>query len=583
MVTRAENEAERTQFRLTIKQKLPSITQALAKEAAENTSWPLVLRTAPMAIRAMAICLVASTKQEAGAIDIKINGLDSTGKPIAQTYQYLSTNLQHCSDLGRIAFSDAQSAMNRLMNYGLEMTGTGGLIADILEIIEDPEEAKFSLRPAMESLEENAERCKDEAESIHAKFTKLLDFIMALENAAKEQAGHTSKERGSNKEKILEGEENKTAQEKEIETLTQAVKDQRIIKEKHEVELSSATATVNELAGISVLEYTPPTDGLQEPGPFQAPEFEPPPEDHIGVYGSARRFLVGDAESTRARYTEKCKTARDEHNKLVAQLQEQHNRRVTEFMEQKKRHLDIARDDAKQRLQTVKHVYENSLETLTASQSKLDALERESRKREFELAAAQQHLATLREEGMNLDTILEIIRDSIRSLSYMKACIDDMKVLFTRILDQVKASMSGPLDKFLKGLNTAILRSGNAENAREIDNLGFTNIGKRQLTEQVLRLHGKIHMISSIAKIYVGVSAKYIKPAINKMEELAVEGDEGYALKSSEFENWCKASVEEIDELAHKETENLAKDVASGIWAVAKQTLAIEAPDGATD
>ncbi|RVD86895.1 uncharacterized protein DFL_005146 [Arthrobotrys flagrans] len=162
-------------------------------------------------------------------------------------------------------------------------------------------------------------------------------------------------------------------------------------------------------------------------------------------------------------------------------------------------------------------------------------------------------------EGEEIDGILKIIKDSIKSLTFMKECIDEMKIFFASVLSDVKTSMCSPLDTFLEGVNTAIVRSGNAQNAREINNLEFTNINKRRLAEQALRLHGKIYMISNIAEIYIGVSTEYIRPALNMMERLLTADSSQYQRESSKFEKWCKESIQKIDLLSIEEAKKKKK------------------------
>jgi hypothetical protein len=56
--------------------------------------------------------------------------------------------------------------------------------------------------------------------------------------------------------------------------------------------------------------------------------------------------------------------------------------------------------------------------------------------------------------------------------------------------------------------------------------------------------------MSDISRIYVAVSSKYIKPGINKMEELALLSKAEYTLRVGGFEKWSNDTVAEIDKLA---------------------------------
>ena len=84
--------------------------------------------------------------------------------------KYFHTNLQHCSDVGRLAFLDAQKRMNKINSVARTMMEDGGSISYIVELLEDPEDAKHNLKPEMEQVRNTAKDCRENCEAIKQKF-----------------------------------------------------------------------------------------------------------------------------------------------------------------------------------------------------------------------------------------------------------------------------------------------------------------------------------------------------------------------------------------------------------------------------
>jgi hypothetical protein len=61
--------------------------------------------------------------------------------------KYFHTNLQHCSDVGRLAFLDAQRRMSTIAATAQRMIGEQGSIGYIIDLLEDPEDARYDLKP----------------------------------------------------------------------------------------------------------------------------------------------------------------------------------------------------------------------------------------------------------------------------------------------------------------------------------------------------------------------------------------------------------------------------------------------------
>lgn len=90
----------------------------------------------------------------------------------------------HCSDLGRLAFLNAQNRMNKIKSITKSMMADGGKISYIMELLEDPEDAKFNLKPAMEDVKAKAASCGDEVTHIKEKFDYWHRVINHLSTSA---------------------------------------------------------------------------------------------------------------------------------------------------------------------------------------------------------------------------------------------------------------------------------------------------------------------------------------------------------------------------------------------------------------
>jgi hypothetical protein len=84
--------------------------------------------------------------------------------------KYFHTNLQHCSDVGRLAFLDAQHGMNTIRATARGMIAEEGAIAYIVDLLEDPEDARYNLKPEINAIRGTAKKCLQQAEAITSKF-----------------------------------------------------------------------------------------------------------------------------------------------------------------------------------------------------------------------------------------------------------------------------------------------------------------------------------------------------------------------------------------------------------------------------
>lgn len=90
----------------------------------------------------------------------------------------------HCSDLGRKAFLNAQNRMNKIKSITTSMMADGGKISYIMELLEDPDDARFNLQPAMEDVQAKAAACGNEVTQIKEQFDYWHSVIYHLSTSA---------------------------------------------------------------------------------------------------------------------------------------------------------------------------------------------------------------------------------------------------------------------------------------------------------------------------------------------------------------------------------------------------------------
>ncbi len=80
------------------------------------------------------------------------------------------TNLQHCSDFGRQALLETQHNMATIRATARSLTAEEGNIGYIIELLEDPYDAKHNLKAEIDAVTASTEKCYHATKEIVAKF-----------------------------------------------------------------------------------------------------------------------------------------------------------------------------------------------------------------------------------------------------------------------------------------------------------------------------------------------------------------------------------------------------------------------------
>ncbi|KAH6869283.1 hypothetical protein B0T10DRAFT_594845 [Thelonectria olida] len=160
-----------------------------------------------MAISVMAFLLKPAADRKAAGITVSDLVIKSdNGTEIGKLpSKYFHTNLHHCSDVGRLAFLDAQQRINKINSIARTMMEDGGSVSCIVELLEDPEDAKLNLKPELDGVKRTAVDCRKECEDVKKKFEYWHRVIIHLsqtaldlraEKASAQKNLHTARERG---------------------------------------------------------------------------------------------------------------------------------------------------------------------------------------------------------------------------------------------------------------------------------------------------------------------------------------------------------------------------------------------------
>ena len=97
--------------------------------------------------------------------------------------------MQHCIDVGRLAFRDAQKRLNKINSIARSVMADGGSISYIVELLEDPEDAIYNLKPELEEVGRTVQKFGKECEAIRSKFEYWQLVSMNLSQSALDVTG----------------------------------------------------------------------------------------------------------------------------------------------------------------------------------------------------------------------------------------------------------------------------------------------------------------------------------------------------------------------------------------------------------
>jgi len=188
-----EPRSSKTAYTLTLQKACDKAIRAVrGNHIVANSNWAAPLSTAPSAIATMAILFKVADQDCAAGLEVdslEIMDLDHVTLRGKLPSTYFRTNLQHCSDIGRQAFLEAQHNMATIRATAKSLTAEGGSIGYIIDLLEDPDDAKYNLKAEIDAVTASAIKCHESAKAITAKFQYWHLVITHLKQASLTKKG----------------------------------------------------------------------------------------------------------------------------------------------------------------------------------------------------------------------------------------------------------------------------------------------------------------------------------------------------------------------------------------------------------
>ncbi|CAM1508181.1 Fc.00g050290.m01.CDS01 [Cosmosporella sp. VM-42] len=166
-----------------------------------DSDWASPLVAALSAISVMAICLNAAAKKQAAGLEVEdVTVKNEMGEVVGTLPQLLRSkrfhiSLQHCCDIGRLAFLDAHKQMNSVRSTLHAMIAEAGSIGFIVELLEDPEDARYNLKPEIVQVRKIASDCLKNTKAITDKFEYWRMVTCHLKQTSLTMSAITTKKR----------------------------------------------------------------------------------------------------------------------------------------------------------------------------------------------------------------------------------------------------------------------------------------------------------------------------------------------------------------------------------------------------
>ncbi|KAM7198901.1 hypothetical protein V8F20_005968 [Naviculisporaceae sp. PSN 640] len=538
----------RAEYALTLQKACTNaLDRVKSNELIANSSWASPLAAAPSAISTMAILLKAADQKAAAGLEVESQEVLEEGKVVGKLpSKNFHTNLQHCSDVGRLAFLDAQNAMSIIRSTAMRMITTEGSIAYILELLEDPEDARYNLKPEIEAIRKTAQKCLENAQQITAKFRYWHLVIMHLKQTSLFRKGQVVNEKKATS--VQQQEEQQ--KEKEYTENKQSIKERiKALREKVTIAQGRVDRKEEEVHYLRFAPVEPEQSVLEQIEMVRRmiPQTEAPMID--------RGRLVGIKNAIFGQSTEHYNEDRSARERHAAKIEQMRQAALDQARQQRMAKLERAANELReakaeeaqlvQALDDARNELSNSRDQLAEVNAKL-----EKAKNEFE---------RLKKKDLELQGILNILDNSSRDLGDLKDKIEDLVGFFQTMLREIQENVDGNLGDFLRPIENGMTHGSTPE---EVEALRVSRKGKQRLMTTALQMQGRFSAIADISSAYVTVSADYIRPAINEMENLSTMTDSEWAVQSKHFLEKCDAwgkGIEDITRKASGQVENNAR------------------------
>ncbi|KAF2002202.1 hypothetical protein P154DRAFT_618630 [Amniculicola lignicola CBS 123094] len=503
-------------------------------------AWGSALITAPAAISVMAVCLKAAAERQAAGIRVQnVTIKDPITGDIVGTLpsDYLYSNLQHCNDIGRHAFVDAQNRMSYLNSIARGMVGEDGNLGYIVELLENPEDAKHDLKPEIDRIKAAATLCLQSAQGLGRNVWYWNLVMCHLKTSVQTLNG-----------KIGEEKENMARKKDEATELQEGWKLEEMIAEGGITTLNNQLSEAQK-AVSNAREELERLQGEEPPAKSAA-------LDDLDMACEAFPHIE---DSKKSRQIAINWVINKQRSHFIAQAGAERLEQQSQAMKK----LDEAREDERRCFRVVETARSRYLEknyNLLRAKAGIGRIARE--------------LNRLGSRKTELDDIIRILENSTRELSQMKTYLDQLLTLFQAIVGLVEDTIMNHLENFLG----PITRRSEKHRGRTV-NRKLSTLAKRKILSAALQIQGQFSAIADISHAYVDVSSRYIRPAINKMEMLGgtSTNDPEWPALCEEFQNWCHDAASGIEHMVKETGEKMQENLRTEVTKL--QRRAIEATE----
>ncbi|KJZ79754.1 hypothetical protein HIM_00468 [Hirsutella minnesotensis 3608] len=542
---------QRTNYALALQRSCQDVVHTIqSSDFLLSNEWASPLTAAPNAISIMALCLKTAATREAATIKVTTRKVtDETGKELGELpSQYFHTNLQHCADIGRLAFLEAETRMNKLQSAARSMIAEGGTITYIIDLLNDVEDARINLPGVIEKLATNAEIFKRDAQAITEKFGYWERVIMHLDKSCKDEAASNLEQQNQNESHANKAYAEQLRVQGEEEAANEAIKEQTKMLRLAELDVERAQRELDALLNL------PP---IEEPSAFfieiaqaeQLARNKAPPRRE-GLFAATWKLFWGTSDSD-------LKNHKDYTDGIMKDSQVY----MTKAAERRESQRQMARarlDEARENEARVQEQWYKQGEKLSASQQSLT-------KAKHDLARTHAEIARLCSEKIELKEITKILGESIRRLTELKREVEEMVRFFSRVHTIITTTVDQYLGNFLSPIKSVTDKGKTVDQIREES--------KRNLLKNAFEVQGRFSATADLASTYVFVSSKYIRPGINRMEQLAAMTDADFERGKVEFRQWCNNAAEEIVRITEGEQHKMGINLAERVRALSQRAI----------
>ncbi|RKK15262.1 hypothetical protein BFJ65_g11802 [Fusarium oxysporum f. sp. cepae] len=520
---------QRANYALALQMSCRDVVKTIkASDLLMSNEWAKPLTHAPNAISIMALCLKTAAVREAANIKVRDKEItDETGKIIGLLpSEYFRTNLQHCADIGRLAFLDAQKRMNNLQSVARSMIAPEGTIAYIIDLLGDLEDAEDNLPGAMKRLETNAENFKADAEAITKKFDYWEKVIMHLLKNSQDADSMTDEKRTQNTVDAVKADAERQTREREEEDAKQAIQEQQKLLQMARREVEEAQRRLNALLDRPLIEEPSAWSDMMHAREL-VPDRPAPSRGEKGVIAKGWGYLFGSSDSEVAAENKH----RKDHVESIVNERQAYIAKSAEHREMQRRMAQAQLDEARGNETRLWEELNKQAEKLSISHHSLT-------KAKHDLAKTHAELERLCSEKIELEQIMRILEESMRRLTELKKEVEEMALFFSRVQTVITTTVNENLQSFLNPIQRVLDKGDSVDKIRERS--------KQNLLRNAFELQGRFSATADVASMYVLVSNKYIRPGINKMEALAAMNDDDFERGKEEFRDWCDRAAEDI-------------------------------------